>query len=150
MRLPVSCLAIVALVSPVLAQGSGPLALSQILSNVEANGARTVYSAEQDRRGWEVVSCAGRSRDCVEEVIDATSGEVRFREREMVSLLPPQGALPASQIASQIEAMNIGQIREMEFDDRRWEVDVRNGARRAEFRIDPMTGGVRRCEGTLC
>ena len=153
MRFPLSCLAMLALTSPVLAQeapGSGTLPLSQILTTVEAGGARIVYSADWHRNGWEVVSCPGRTRMCVEEVIDATTGAVSSSERESVGTLPPEGALRASEIAAKVEALNLGRITDLEFDDRRWEVEVRNGVRRAEFRLDPANGGVQRCEGSLC
>ena len=154
MRPMIPSLALLALMSPVLMQGasaSDPLPLSQILTKVEADGARTVYSAERDRRGWEVISCTGNNnRDCVEDIIDATTGEVRFRERESVFRLPPEGSLPASQIATLVEEMKLGDIRDMEFDNRRWEVDVRNGGSRAELRLDPETGEVSNCRGSLC
>ncbi len=141
------------LTTPALAQDvpeDGALPLSLILTMVEADGARIVYSADWHRRGWEVVSCPGRTRICVEEVIDAQTGAVRSSEREGVSILPPVGALAASVIAGQVEQLNLGRITDLEFDDRRWEVEVRNGLRRAEFRIEPMSGATLRCEGTLC
>jgi uncharacterized membrane protein YkoI len=120
------------------------------LARSEDGGARAVYSAEFHRRRWEVTSCQGRERLCREDVIDAATGAVRASERETVLLLPPADAMPASAIAAQVEKLGIGQIVDMEFDDRRWEVEVRNGIRRAEFRIDPATGATLRCEDTLC
>lgn len=154
MRLLASCLVALVLASPALAQevpDSGTLPLSRILTTVEAGGARIVHSADWDRRGrWEVVSCPGRTRICVEEVIDATTGTVRSSETEGVAILPPEGALPASAIATRVEALGIGQITDLDFDDRRWDVEVRSGTRRAEFRIDPMTGAAQRCRGSLC
>ena len=131
--------------------GSGTLALSQILATVEAGGTRIVHSADWNLRGrWEVVSCPDRTRACVEEVIDATTGKVLSSEREGVLNLPPVGAVPASAIASNVEALGIGQIIDLEFDDRRWNVEVRSGVNRAEFYIDPKTGAVQRCRGSLC
>ena len=153
MRVTSILLSTLLLATPALAQDvpeDGALPLSLILTMVEADGARIVYSADWDRRGWEVVSCPGRTRICVEEVIDAKTGAVRSPEREGVSILPPEGALAASVIAGQVEQLNLGRITDLEFDDRRWEVEVRNGLRRAEFRIDPMSGATLRCEGTLC
>ena len=150
-----STLAVAAfLITPALAEDepapAGAPALSQILRTVEDNGARTVYSAERERRTWEVVSCLGQSRDCREDEIDIATGALRSSENEDVSRLPPADARPASAIVEQVEKLAIGDVTEIEFDDRRWEVEVRNGARRAEFRIDPMTGETQRCEGTLC
>lgn len=131
--------------------GSGTLPLSKILTTVEAGGARIVHSADWDRRGrWDVVSCPGRTRVCVEEAIDATTGTVRSSDTEGVLTLPPDGALSASAIAKQVETLGIGQIIDLEFDDRRWNVEVRSGIRRAEFYINPMTGKVERCRGSLC
>lgn len=146
-------MAVVCLTGSALAQDEPPAgspALSAILTTVEDGGARTVYSAELHRRSWEVVSCPGRERGCREDVIDAATGAQRSSESETVWTLPPEGAMPASAIAGQVEKLGLGQITDLEFDDRRWEVEVRNGVRRAEFRIDPVTGTTTRCEGTLC
>jgi hypothetical protein len=100
--------------------------------------------------GWEVVSCEGRSRICREDLLD-TTGAVRATDTEAVFGLPPAGALPASQIAALVEAMAIGAITEMEFDDRVWDVEVRASiGSRADFEINPMTGAVGRCEGRAC
>lgn len=153
MHLVRSVLFVASLAAPALAQDelpAGAPSLSQILKTVEDGGARTVYSASLHPRRWEVVSCPGRDRGCREDVIDAATGALRSSERETVLLLPPADAKPASAIAAQVEELGLGRITDLEFDDRRWEVEVRNGLRRAEFRIDPLTGNALRCEGTLC
>jgi hypothetical protein len=101
---------------------------------VEADGARTVYSADAHIRVWEVVSCEGRSRICREDVINPNTGAVMRSETEAVWTLPPAGV-----------------ITEMDFDDRLWDVETRASiGSRAEFKIDPMTGIVTRCEGRAC
>lgn len=140
--------ALCALASPALAQGALPL--SKILTTVEEGGARTVVSAEKGRRGWEVVSCPIGGLMCREDRIDARSGALIRSEREGMESLPPLGAKPASAVAAQIEALNIGTIVDLEFDDRVWEVKVRDGRRSAEFKLDPMTGATQRCKGRLC
>lgn len=141
--------ALCALAAPAFAQS--PLPLSKILTTVEAGGTRVVVSAERERRGgWEVVSCPVGSRLCREDHIDAVSGAVFKSEREGVDSLPAAGARTASAVAAQLEALAIGAITEIEFDDRMWEAKVRDGRRRAEFRIHPMTGAIMRCKGSLC
>jgi hypothetical protein len=151
---PVTALCLALLPLPLAAQGTAPpgaLALSAILAQVESDGARTVYSAEAHRRSWEVVSCEGRSRICREDVIDPMTGAVRNSETEAVWTLPPQGALPASAIVAMVEALNAGTITELDFDDREWDVEVRASiGARAEFKINPMDGTIRRCEGRAC
>jgi hypothetical protein len=150
---PTLALLIALAASPAAAQISPPdgaLPLSQILASIEAGGERTIYSVEFEVRRWEIVSCPGRSRFCTEDYVDPATGAVTQSSRETVTILPPRNGLPASQIAAQFEAMAIGAITEMDFDDRRWEVELRSGIRRAEFRVDPVTGAVQRCEGTLC
>lgn len=137
-----------ALAAPAFAQS--PLPLSKILSTVEAGGTRVVVSADKGRRGWEVVSCPVGSRVCREDRIDATSGAVLRSEREGVSSLPPADAKAASAIAAQLEALAIGTVTEIEFDDRIWEAKIRDGRRSAEFRLDPKTGATTRCRGRLC
>lgn len=138
---------------PAIAQVSAPegsLPLSQILTGIEAEGARTIYSVEFEVRRWEIVSCPGRSRFCTEDYVDPATGRVTNSSRETVTILPPRNGMPASRIAASFEAMAIGAITEMDFDDRRWEVEIRNGIRRAEFRVDPVSGAIQRCEGSLC
>jgi hypothetical protein len=138
---------------PLAAQtaADGSLPLSDILRIVEADGVRTVYSAEAHRRSWEVVSCEGRSRICREDVLDPNTGALRNSSTEAVWTLPPEGALPASEIAAMVEGMNIGAITEMDFDDREWDVEIRASiGSRAELKINPMTGVARRCEGRAC
>jgi hypothetical protein len=144
-------LAIVA--GPALAQTQPPdnaLPLSQILAGIESNGKRTVYAAEFERGRWEIVSCPGRSRFCNEDDVDPITGNQSRAGRNTVIALLPLTALPASSIAAQVEAAGIGTIVEMSFDDRRWEVELRQGIRRAELRIEPSSGAIQRCEGSLC
>lgn len=136
------------------AQPAAPAAkpLSAILLAVEGKAGRTVFSAENHRGRWEVVSCEGR-RDliCREDTIDPVTGAVIRSERETVfDLRPPAGAKPASAIARGIETAALGEIRELEWDSRAWEARVRNDRGRAEIDIDPVTGAVRRCEGPGC
>lgn len=130
---------------------AGSMPLSSILESVEAGGDRTIFSADFHRSNWEVVSCQGRSRICREDVIDPATGEVRRSETELVARLPPRGALSASEIVRRVEAMNAGNIGEIEFDDRRWEVELWSSRlARTELRIDPISGNVTRCEGRAC
>lgn len=143
--------AVTAVVAGTAASAQSALPLSDILRMVEADGVRTVYSADAHMRGWEVVSCEGRSRICREDLLDANTGAVRQSETEGVLRLPPEGSLPASQIAAMVEGMAIGAITEMEFDDRVWDVEVRASiGSRADFELDPMTGATLRCEGRAC
>ncbi len=137
-----------ALATPAFAQS--PLPLSKILTTVEAGGARVVVSADRGRRGWDVTSCPAGGRLCREDRIDAVTGAVLESEREGVSSLPPADAKPASAVAAQLEALAIGAITELEFDDRVWEAKLRDGRRRAEFKLDPRTGATQRCKGSLC
>ena len=130
---------------------AGSLMLSDILATIENSGERLIYSADFHIRNWEIVSCPDRSRRCREDTINPADGQVRRTDTELVGLLPPEGAMPLSEIVRQVEAMNVGRISSVEFDDRRWEVETRAGlGRRAELRIEPMSGAVWRCEGRAC
>lgn len=131
---------------------AAPMALSAVLAGVEGKAGRTVFSAENKRGQWEIVSCEGR-RDlvCREDVIDANTGATLRSERELVvDRRPPAGAKSASAIARGIESAGLGDIRELEWDSRLWEARLRGPRGRAEIDIDPMTGAVRRCEGPGC
>ena len=129
---------------------SGSLPLSQVLATLEDGGKRTVVSADFHWRSWEVLSCEGRSRICREDYIDPATGAITRSETEAVLILPPSGALPASEIAKRVEDSGIGVIGDLEFDDRLWEVEVRGDRGRAELKIDPVSGETLRCEGRGC
>lgn len=150
---PLALLVLLALAAPATAQVTAPdgsVPLSEILAGIEAGGERTVHSAEFELRRWEVLSCPGRSRFCREDYVNPTTGAITASENTGVMMMPPRDGLPASAIAASVEAMGLGSITEIEFDDRRWDVEIRNGLRSAELRIDPRSGEVQRCEGSLC
>jgi len=129
---------------PAAAAGDQPL--SAILATVEKEG--TVVSVDRDRRRWEVLVCQQRSA-CNELYLDLATGRELRRQREAsFDPQPAADAKPLSVIVASLERQNLGDIHEIDFDGREWEVEVRpEDSRRLELHLNPMTGAIVRCRG---
>ena len=130
--------------SPAATAGEKPL--SAILQSVEKQG--TAVSVERERRRWEVLVCQLRG-NCHELYLDPVTGAELRREREgSFDRLPPADAKPLSTIVASLEQQNLGNIVEIDFDDRQWEIDVLpEEGRRIELYVDPVSGAITRCRG---
>ena len=84
--------------------------------------------------------------------LDRATGQELRRERENdIERMPPPDAKPLSAIALSLEQRGLGGITDVEFDNRQWDVDVRNAqGQRAELKVDPMTAEITRCRGRAC
>lgn len=124
----------------------GDKPLSAILQAVEKQG--TVSSVERERNRWEVLVCARRG-SCSELYLDPVTGKELRRQREAsFDRLPPADAKPLSAIVAALEQRNLGNIVEIDFDDRVWEIDVLpEEGRRLELYVDPVSGAITRCRG---
>ena len=120
--------------------------LSTILQSVEKQG--IVSSVERERNRWEVLVCQRRG-SCHELYLDPVTGKELRRQREAsFDRLPPPDAKPLSAIVTSLEQRNLGNIVEIDFDDRRWEIDVQpEEGRRLELYVDPVSGAITRCRG---
>ena len=120
--------------------------LSAILQSVEKQG--IVSSVERERNRWEVLVCQRRG-SCSELYLDPVTGKELRRQREAsFDRLPPADAKPLSAIVAALEQRNLGNIVEIDFDDRVWEIDVLpEEGRRLELYVDPVSGAITRCRG---
>lgn len=120
--------------------------LSTILQSVEKQG--IVSSVERERNRWEVLVCQRRG-SCHELYLDPVTGKELRRQREAsFDRLPPPDAKPLSAIVAALEQRNLGNIVEIDFDDRVWEIDVLpEEGRRLELYVDPVSGAITRCRG---
>ena len=120
--------------------------LSATLESVEEQG--TVASVERERNRWEVLVCQRRG-SCNELYLDLVTGKELRRQREnSFDRLPPTDAKPLSAIVASLEQRNLGNIVEIDFDDRVWEIDVLpEEGRRLELYVDPVSGAITRCRG---
>ena len=125
---------------------AGEQPLSSILQSVEKEG--IVSSVERERNRWEVLVCQRRG-SCQELYLDPVTGKELRRQRETTfDRLPPADAKPLSAIVASLEQRNLGNIVEIDFDDRRWEIDVQpEEGRRLELYVDPVSGAITRCRG---
>ncbi len=56
--------------------------------------------------------------------------------------IPPEGALPKSEILAKLEALGYTGIVETEFEDGAWEVEYVVDGEEHELHVDPMTGEI--------
>lgn len=116
-------------------------ALSEILASVEAENLGTIVEVEWSDGLLEVE--IDNTDGKLTLYLDPASGEERRRKQdsERVKSVPPAGSLPLSQIVRRLEQEHSGaRFSEIEFDDGRWEVELRVNGRKIEMKIDPRTG----------
>jgi len=78
--------------------------------------------------------------------LDPKTGKLdRQRERpDSHEDVPPADAKPLSEIVKSVEARNLGQIHEVDYDDKGyWEVKVRGNGVKSELHIDAVSGQAR-------
>ena len=117
--------------------------LSEVLTAFEARGLGTIVEAEFDDGRWEIKTCVHRG-DCLKHEVSTIGELLRSRETDFDDPLPPENGLLASQIAQRAEAREQAVINELEFDDGRWEVELRGNGRRVKLELDPVSGEPRR------
>ncbi len=117
--------------------------LSTIIETVEGQQLGSVTQAEFDDGLWQVDVC--NSGACQTLYFDPSTGDENRREDDDDDSdeMPPTGSMPVATIARSVESQGLGVIKEIEFDDGSWEVDVRRDGRKIELSIDPMNGQVR-------
>ncbi len=116
--------------------GNDGLATTDILKRVEQAGFTDVRDLEFDDGLWEVKA---RDRDgrLVELLVDPASGEI----------IDPRStpALSATDIRSRLESQGYTGIRDVEYDDGRWEVEAVNAAgQQVDLKLDPRDGRILR------
>ena len=141
-----SAVASMAAIAAQPAASAGDRPLSSILQSIEKEG--IVSSVERERNRWEVLVCQRRG-SCHELYLDPVTGKELRRQREAsFDRLPPTDAKPLSAIVAALEQRNLGNIVEIDFDDRVWEIDVLpEEGRRLELYVDPVSGAITRCRG---
>lgn len=121
--------------------GSAPsvesVLLSSIIEKVEAENIGVVIEAEHERGKWEIEACT--SAGCTDIKFDAKTGaELKRKKEKLDDALPPDGAIPLSQIVKTFEEHQY-QIIEIEFEDSAWEVYWIRDGRKVKSYLDPMT-----------
>lgn len=76
------------------------------------------------------------------ESIETEDLEVEGEDEEEELEVPPEGALPMSEILARLEALGHTRIVETEFEDGVWEVEYVVDGEEHELLVDPMTGEV--------
>lgn len=116
--------------------GSGGLSGAEILQRVEQAGFTDVRDLEFDDGLWEV-KARGSDGRLVELLIDPASGEI----------IDPRStpALSAADIQSRLASQGYTNIRDIEYDDGRWEVEATNPrGEPVDLKLDPRDGRILR------
>ncbi|MGQ3685280.1 MAG: PepSY domain-containing protein [Candidatus Loosdrechtia sp.] len=120
--------------------GSKPL--SEILKTVEEMNIGVITEAEFDDGIWEMKVCDAGT--CQKLYIAPESGKETRRRKTEAGEIPPPSALPLSTVIRSVEASVPGIIKEVEFEDGFWEVELRKDGQKIKLTIDPGTGEARR------
>ena len=127
------------------AQSQNEKPLSEIIKSVEDQQLGPITDVDFERGRWEIeVFKAGQKTTLY---LDPKTGKVdRRRERpDSHEDVPPANAKPLSEIIASVEARNLGQIREVDYDDDGyWEVEVRGNGVKSELHIDAVSGEARK------
>lgn len=121
------------------------LGAAQVRERLTAAGYTQIEDLEFDDGVWEAEArnSAGQRVDLI---IHPVTGVI-LAETPDGSDAAPAGLLTAAQIRAALDAAGYTQIRDLEFDDGRWEADARNAqGQRVELTVDPRTGAVLREE----
>ncbi len=97
--------------------------LSTILETVAEKYPGTLTEAELDKNTWEIKSCDAQS--CVKAYVNPTSGEIRSTKKIDYVDLPSKDAEPLLSIVKRIEAAQVGEIIDIEFNRGQWEIELR-------------------------
>ncbi|MDY0111271.1 MAG: PepSY domain-containing protein [Candidatus Krumholzibacteria bacterium] len=116
--------------------------LSEILLSVEQQRLGVFSEAEFDDGLWELKVCD--SGACQKLYIAPRSGDEIRRRRVDLDETPPANAKPISVIVQSVEALGLGVITEVEFDDGFWEIDIHKDRRKTKLIVDPITGETKR------
>lgn len=116
--------------------------LSEILLSVEQQRLGVFSEAEFDDGLWELKVCDAGA--CQKLYIAPRSGDEIRRRRVNLDETPPANAKPLSVIVQSVEALGLGVITEVEFDDGFWEIDVHKDSRKSKLIVDPITGEKKR------
>ena len=112
--------------------------LSDILLALEAREVGTIAEAEFDDGLWEVKVLKEKAWHKL--YIDPKTGAENRRRGTGSEELPPANALALSKIVKSVEALNLGTISEVELEDGRWEVELRNAGRKVKLYMKPLAG----------
>ncbi len=121
---------------------SGSKPLTEVLESVEEQKLGVITEAEFDDALWEVKVC-GDAGVCQKLYIDPKTGEEKRRRTTNSDEIPPMNAMALSTIINSVEALGLGIITEVEFNDRFWEVELRKDGGKRKLAINPKTGEIK-------
>ncbi len=121
---------------------AGAKPLSVIVYDLERTQTDLITEIDFDDGKWEIE--ARKGDEWVELHIDPRSGEIIRREQtSSEDDLPPAGSLPLSGILQSLERAHNAPVTDVEFDDGHWEIELHDGSREIEVKVNPRTGQAR-------
>lgn len=131
-----------ALAAPVVAEDRPPAdarPLAEVVALLENGQIDVITEIDWDSDKWEIEA---RKDDKWFDLDISPSGEILKRESTGPEKdVPPADSLPLSHILNGIERAHApARITEVEFDDDHWEIQLRDGDRKIDLKINPRSG----------
>ena len=117
------------------------LPLVEIVKRLETNGYEPFSEISKDDGNWEIEV---RQNDVAYELtVDAVSGQVLSQHRDDPDDQPPTGGMSLSQVLKSLaDKDGYGDVDEVSFERRYWEIEVTKSSQKRELHVDPMTAKI--------
>lgn len=130
------------LAAPALADDRPPAdarPLAEVVAILENGHVDVITEIDWDDNKWEIEA---RKDDKWFDFDVSPSGEILKRESSgSEDDVPPAGSLPLSHILNGVERAHApARVTDVEFDDDHWEIELHDGDREIELKINPRTG----------
>lgn len=113
--------------------------LSQVVAILEQDRFDVITEIDWDDNKWEIEA---RHDGKWWELDVSSAGEILKRDdTDAEDDVPPAGSLPLSHVLNGVERAHApARVTEVEFDDNHWEIELHDGNREIELKINPRTG----------
>lgn len=112
-----------------------------VVSQLKEKGATNIRSIEFDNHQWNVKTQHGQKETQFQ--IDAKSGNItKKHEVSEDKIAPPSNVLGILQVINIVERQGLHGIREVEYDDNLWKVEVVQDGKATKLHLNPIAGEV--------
>ena len=112
-----------------------------VVSKLQQQGATNIRHIEFDNNQWNVKTQHGQKE--VQHQIDAQSGEITGKQEESeYENAPPSNVLGILEVINVVRGQGFNGIREVEYDDSLWKVEVVQDGKVTKLCLDPIAGDV--------
>jgi uncharacterized membrane protein YkoI len=121
--------------------GANPTpSLVQIVRDLEQQQYDPVVDVDREATWWEIEAL--KKGTAIELHVDRQTGAITSEHRDDPAGSPPQGALRLSEVLVRLEKAGHGDIEEISFERRYWEVESLKHDGKHELYVDPLSGDI--------